>query len=154
MRRSFQGCGPSFPSGIGVGKKYPDLPLCPSPNSLLVPSAGQTLLEARQPETSSVWSTQWVTGRGGERVEWIWRGKQMEHILILQMRKPRHRRNDEMICLDSLVRGFELFKVVCGLNATLAMKLLSDVRLLAWVSHLTLLGVTFLITSCLEVMFC
>ena len=78
----------------------------------------------------------------------------MEHILILQMRKPRHRRNDEMICLDSLVRGFELFKVVCGLNATLAMKLLSDVRLLAWVSHLTLLGVTFLITSCLEVMFC
>lgn len=57
---------------------------------------------------------------GREKMEWIWRVKQreMEHIFFLQMRKPRCRRNDEMICPAPLRRGFELFKVVCGPGAT------------------------------------
>ena len=51
------------------------------------------------------------------------------------------------------LRAFELFKVVCRPNATVAMKSLSDVGLVAWVSQLTWLGVRFLIMSSLVVTF-
>lgn len=57
-----------------------------------------------------------------------------------------------MIWSESGLRAFEPFKVVCRPNAIVAMKALSDVRLVAWVSQLTWLGVRFLIMSSLAVM--
>lgn len=57
-----------------------------------------------------------------------------------------------MIWSESGLRAFEPFKVVCRPNAIGAMKALSDVRLVAWVSQLTWLGVKFLIMFSLAVM--
>ena len=77
----------------------------------------------------------------------------MELHLVLQTRTRRLKRTDEMFWSESGLKAFELFKVVCRPNATVAMRSLSDVGLVAWVSQLTWLGVRFLIMSSLVVTF-
>lgn len=91
------------------------------------------------------------TGRGESGVDL--EGEKIELRLVLQTGTLRLKRTDEMIWSESGLRAFEPFRVVCRPNAIVAMKALSDVRLVAWVSQLTWLGVRFLIMSSLAVMF-
>lgn len=90
----------------------------------------------------------------GEGREWSrLGGEKIELHLVLQTGTLRLKRTDEMIWSESGLRALEPFKVVCRPNAIVAMKALRDVRLVAWVSQLTWLGVRFLIMSSLAVMF-
>lgn len=77
----------------------------------------------------------------------------MELHLILRTRTRSLKRADEVFWSESGLRAFELFKVVCRPNATVGVKSVSDVGLVAWVSQLTWLGVRFLIMSSLVVTF-